>query len=225
MKLFLSGGGSEPYILDEKFMENVDKSKPMLYIPIAIDQKKHPFPECYKRIKKYFSEFNLKNIEMATDLRNLSRKDLDKFGSVYIGGGNTPYLLKELRESEFIKYLQSLMKKDIPLAGGSAGAIIFAKSIIPALSVDENKVGIKDFSALNKINGYELWCHYEPSMDKEIRDYIKKYNLNKILALPEQTGIFADDKIITVYGEKSAFVFDEIEKIEIKSGEKLIWKQ
>jgi len=219
MKLFLSGGSGEPFNLDKKFIESIDKSKKMLYIPIAIDTKQHPYPECLKWIKGYFSGFNFDNIEMITNLRKVSRQDLDKFGSVYIGGGNTPYLLKELKESGFYEHLKYLMEKDIPLGGGSAGAIIFAKTIIPCLSADENNVGLKEFDALNKIHNYELWAHYEPSMDKLINDFMNKYNLNKIIALPENCGIFINNEEMKIIGERSAFVFDSKGKREVKNGE------
>lgn len=219
MKLFLSGGSKRAFSLDKKFMEIVDKSKPMLYIPIAMDPKKHPYSECFEWIKRYFSEFNFSNIKMITNLKKIKRIDLDRFGSVYIGGGNTPYLLKELKESEFYEHLKYLIEKDIPLAGGSAGAIIFAKTIIPSLSDDENKVGLKDFSALNELQNYDLWAHYEPSIDNEVLKYIKKYNLKKIIALPEYCGVYANDREMQIIGEHSAWIFDSKGKREIKNGE------
>jgi dipeptidase E len=222
MKLFLSGGSGEPFNLDKKFMETIDKTKPLLYIPIAIDTKSHPYPECLKWIKRYFSGFKFTNIKMVTDLRKVSKKDLDKYGSIYIGGGNTPYLLKELKESGFYEYLKIIMNKDISIAGGSAGAIIFAKTIIPSLSCDENSVRLTNFDSFDKLNGYDLWAHYDPLMDKEIREYMKKYSLKKIIALPEKCGIYVDDDNKKIIGEFSAWVFDSKGKKELKNGDILI---
>ena len=221
MKLFLSGGGKKAFNLDKEFFKEISKKKPMLYIPIAIDTKRHPYPECLNWIKNYFSEFNFEEIEMITDLRKFKKEDLDKYGSVYIGGGNTPYLLKELKESGFYEHLKYFMEKDIPIAGGSAGAIIFARTIIPSLSADENKVRLKDFSALNKLNDYELWAHYEPSIDKEILEYMKKHNLKKIIALPEYCGVYVNNNEMQILGENSAWVFDENGKREIKANQKI----
>ena len=218
MKLFLSGGGSEPFILDKKFMQIIDKSKPMLYIPIAMNLQEHSYSECFEWIKNYFSGFKFSNIEMITDLKSILRKDLDRFGSVYVGGGNTPHLLKELKESGFYKHLEYLADKDIPLAGGSAGAIIFARTIIPSLSADENKVGLTDFSSLNKLQGYDLDAHYEPSMDSEINRYMKEYKIKKVIALPERCGVYVDNKTMKVFGDESAFIFDSKGKTEVKNG-------
>ena len=219
MKLFLSGGSKEAFILDKKFIESINKSKPMLYIPIAMNTKIHPYSECFEWIKKYFSEFNFSNIEMITNLKEIKKEDLNKFGSVYIGGGNTPYLLKELKETGFYEHLKYLIERNIPIAGGSAGAIIFAKTIIPSLSVDENKVGLKNFNALNKIQDYDLDAHYETSMDKEIRRYMKEYGIRKVIALPDYCGIYVNNEKMTIFGEHSAFIFDSNGKRKVKNGE------
>lgn len=219
MKLYLSGGGKRLFNLDDMFIQDIDKSKPLLYIPIAIDKIKHPYPECLEWIKKYFTKFGLGNIKMVTDLRKITEKDIEKYGSVYIGGGNTPYLLKEMRESGFLKILKQIIEKGIPVAGGSAGAIIHAKTIIPSLESDENKVRLIDFTAMNNLRGYEMDCHYEPSMDNSIRKYMKVNNMKKLIALPEYCGLFVDGEKIQVIGEHSAWVFNKDEKKEIKNRE------
>lgn len=211
----------EPFILDKMFADAIDKTKPLLYIPIAMPQEEHTFEECFVWMKNYFSKFNLRNIVMATDLRKISERDLDKFGGVYIGGGNTPYLLKELKESVFYEHLKTLIKKNVPLAGGSAGAIIFAKTIVPSLSTDENKVRLKDFNSLDKLQGWDLDAHYEISMDADIKGYMKEYNLKKVIALPERCGLFVEDKKMKIVGEISAWIFDSRGKREIKNGEEL----
>lgn len=221
MRLFLSGGSMEPFILDKMFMDAIDKSKPLLYIPIAMPPEEHSAEECFVWIKNYFSKFNFSNIMMVTDLKKISEKDLDKFGGVYIGGGNTPYLLKELKESGFYEHLKTLIKKDVPLAGGSAGAIIFAKTIVPSLSTDENKVKLKNFDSLDKLRGWDLDAHYVVSMDEEIRGYMEEYNLQKVIALPERCGLFVDGNKMKVIGELSAWAFDSKGKREVKNGEEL----
>lgn len=208
MRLFLSGGGSgeKSIELDKKFALSVDRKKPLLYIPIAIDKKKHPYSECLKWIRGTFNPLGLKNIELWTEEDIRKNNDLQRFGGVYIGGGNTFYLLKELRESGFLQKLENLIRNNTPVYGGSAGAIIHAKSIVPALSADPNDVKLKDFSAMNFIRGYNLWCHYEPSMGAEVKRYQEKYGM-KIVALPENCGLYVTDKKIEVVGPGSAFLF------------------
>lgn len=204
MKLFLSGGGGgeDSILLDKMFTQAVDTSKPILYIPIAIDKTKHPLSDCYNWLSSTLNPLGIDKIEMwdEKDIREKTNTDLEKFSGIYIGGGNTFYLLKELRESGFISKLENLINKDIPIYGGSAGAIIFAKTIISALSADHNDVGLTNFDALNKIKNYDLWCHYTGDMIPDILEYKDKYNLEKIIALPENAGLYITDEKIEEVG-------------------------
>ena len=125
--LFLSGGGSEKdsYLLDREFAKLL-KGK-LLYIPIAIDTKTHPFPECFKWIKSVFGQFGFSNIEMWTSVKDKTPDNLKEFDAVYIGGGNTFKLLKEFRDSGFDKLLVEFYRSGGHIYGGSAGAIILGK--------------------------------------------------------------------------------------------------
>src|SRR3989339_1430483 len=100
MKLFLSGGGSgnESEQIDAEFIKALDKTKPVLYIPIAIDTEKHPYGECLEWLKNNFQPFGFDNFVMWTeeDLKDKKMADFEQFGGIYIGGGNTFKLLKEL---------------------------------------------------------------------------------------------------------------------------------
>lgn len=223
MKLFLSGGGSgeQSIELDRKFADAVDKSKPILYIPIAIDKETHPYPDCLKWLTNALKPFGITKIELWTEkeIREKPERELEKFGGVFIGGGNTFYLLNELRESKFLPKLLNLIKNNVPIYGGSAGAIIFAKTITPALSADPNDVKLTDLRAMNLLSGYDFWAHYETSMESEVRSYQEEYGL-KIVGIPENCGLYADDKDIRVVGPGSAYLFGKKTR-EIKPGKKI----
>lgn len=218
MKLFLGGGGGkeDSIELDKKFVASLDLSKPLLYIPIAINTEKHPYSGCLEWFLDVFSPLGVKNIVMWVeyDLKQKQEEDFEQFSGVYIGGGNTPKLLKELKEFGTFEILKKLAEKDMPIYGGSAGAIIFAKTIIPALSADENFVGLTDFSAFNLIKDYDMWCHYSESLNPMIKSYTDKYNLKKIIAMPENAGLYVTENNIEVIGPGSVKIF---EREEIKT--------
>jgi dipeptidase E len=220
-ELFLSGGGNaeQSSQLDFEFSKLIDKSKPLLYIPIAIDPKKHPYPSCLKWIKDCLYKFGIKNIVMWTEegLKKAGESDFKKFSGVYIGGGNTFKLLKDLKEFGTLDILKKLAKKNVPLYGGSAGAIIMGFSILSASSEDKNEVSLKNFEAFNFVEGYDIRPHYKPSMDKDILRYQTENN-RKIIALPEDSGLYVSKKGMKVIGPGSAFIFYEIKR-EIKPGE------
>lgn len=204
MKLFLGGGGDreDSIEIDKKFVANLDLSKPLLYIPIAINTEKHPYSGCLEWLFGTLGPLGVKNIVMwvEDDLKQKKEEDFGQFAGIYIGGGNTFKLLKELKEFGTFEILRKLAEKNVPVYGGSAGAIIFAKTIIPALSADENNVGLTDFSAYNLINDYDMWCHYSESLDSVVIKYMEKFNLEKIIAIPENAGLFVTNESIETVG-------------------------
>lgn len=122
MKLFLTGGGSgvKSIEVDKKFLEAVDMSKPILYIPIAIDTTRHPYPGCLDWLKRNFTHFNFDNFIMWTEeeLKSKTEHDFEQFGGVYIGGGNCFKLLENLKEFGTFEILRSLALRGIPIYGG-----------------------------------------------------------------------------------------------------------
>lgn len=224
MKLFLGGGGGkeDSIELDKKFVASFDLSKPLLYIPIAINTEKYPYSGCVAWLSSVLGPLGVTNIVMwiEDDLRGKQEKDFEQFGGVYIGGGNTFKLLKELKEFGTFEILKKLAQKDIPIYGGSAGAIIFAKTVIPALSADENFVELTDFTALNLVNNYEIWCHYNESLDSLIKSYIDKYYLKKIIAIPENAGLYVIENI-QVVGPANVKIFEGEDIKEFKPGDSI----
>ncbi len=217
MKLFLGGGGGgkDSIELDKKFVASLDLSKPLLYIPIATNTAKYPYSGCVAWLESVLGPLGVSNIVMwaEEDLKTKTKKDFRQFGGVYIGGGNTYKLLKELREFGTFEILLDLAKEGVSIYGGSAGAIILAKTIIPAGFLDENKVGITDFFALNLVNEFDVWCHYSGNEDDAIRDYMTKFNIEKIIALPENGGIVVIDGVIESVGPGTVVAFDPTRRV------------
>ena len=223
MKLFLHGGGGgreDSVELDKKFVLALNLSKPLLYIPIAIDTNKYPYPKCLLWISDLLSPLGVSKIIMWTedDLKSKTKKDFEQFGGVFIGGGNTFKLLKELKDFGTFEILKNLAENDIPICGGSAGAIILSRTIIPALFADPNDIGLIDFFALNLLQDYDVWCHYNQSMDTDIKTYMKEYDLKKIIAIPEYAGLFMSEKGIEAVGPNVITLFSDKDKI-FKPGE------
>lgn len=212
MKLFLGGGGGgkDSFELDKKFVASLDLSKPLLYIPIATNTAKYPYSGCVAWLSGVLGPLGVKEIIMWTedDLKIKTKEDFSQFSGIYIGGGNTYKLLKELKEFGTLSILSMLAGEHMPIYGGSAGAIILAKTIIPAGFLDENKVGLTDFSSLNLVHDFDIWCHYAPSHDGVINKYMTDNGLEKVIAIPETAGLYVTEKTIEVVGPANVKVFD-----------------
>ena len=191
MKLLLSGGGEPDQVKPlDKYFANYVKDGKILYIPVAMD--KIPYDDCEKWFRETYAKYNLNNIEMCTNLKEIN--DLNNYKAIFIGGGNTFKLLKEIKESNFDIKLKDYLNNNGFIYGGSAGAIIFGKTIESAIHADKNTVNLKDLNGLNILDDYDVWCHYKET------DNLKDLN-RKTIVLYEESGILYDGKEIKTIGK------------------------
>ncbi len=224
-QIFLSGGGNanKTKRLDDIYMKAIPKSDKMLYIPIAMPTEIFSFGECFDWICAVFPKLGYSRIDMWTDLKNRSFNELKKYSGIYIGGGNTFSLLNDIRNSGFVKLLALYLKQGGIVYGGSAGAIIFGKSIMTAAfggDADKNNVGLRNFKGMDLVRGLSVQCHYTKNDDLEMFRFVKEFKSN-VLALPDETGIYSDDWKWKVVGDKSAYLFTIDHKVELKHGSEL----
>jgi len=205
-KLFLSGGGNEKqtYGIDEFLLKDV---KNILYIPVA--WKNNDFESCRNWFINAMEQHKKVEINMLTNLTK--SPDLKNYDAVYIGGGNTFKLLKEIRESGFDEKLLRYYDNGGKIYGGSAGAIIWGRDINIALicaDADVNDVNLKNTRGFDKLNGHDIQCHYENSQLKENQDFIRKTKA-PIIAIPEESALLVEDGKYGVIGTKSLTLITE----------------
>lgn len=206
MKLYLSGGGSgrQNLFAYNSYFNSIDKSKPILYVPLAMVTEE--YDDCYEWFKSEIGNFGVTNFEMIKSSKELSEKDLSKYNSIFIGGGNTYKLLQELQKNSNMKKIRNYLKNDGIIYGGSAGAIIFGKDIDCCRLVDSKLEG--DTKGFDYLNGYSLLCHLSKSYLKLNEKYLKEYcKENKVLFLPEEDVLLITDKNIKFIGDKKYCLF------------------
>jgi dipeptidase E len=206
-KLYLSGGGyaNQTYDADKIAFENV---KTILYIPFAWDRD-----PSYLSCKTWFEEMllmhNIKDYYLMTNPQE--NIDLEKFDMIYIGGGNTFKLLKELKESGLGKRIINYINNDGMVYGGSAGAIIFGKTINTATigdCSDENNVNLIDLNGFSLLN-FDIHCHYNKKDDNLIRKYINSNNKSVITISEESVVEVINGKVNRYLGNGIVKVFEK----------------
>ena len=215
MKLYLSGGGSgkQNHFAYINFFRIIDKSKPILYIPLAMESTM--YKSCYNWFKDEIKSYNFDKFEMVKSSLELSKLDLNNYSALFIGGGNTYRLLMELNKNDNISKIKKYLINGGIVYGGSAGAIIFGKDIDGCKLMDEkNDVNTE---GLNFINNYSLLCHFNNNNLKLNKKYLTTYSKkNKLLFLPEEDVLVISDNSIKIIGNHKYAIFNN-QKIAIHS--------
>ena len=204
MRVAFGGGGDaddERSVLDV-FGSWVGDGR-LLYVPIAADP---PFEPYLEWARTALAPSGISTITMATSaeqtIRELSRSD-----GVFISGGNTYALLHALRASGAERMLRRAAGNGCPVYGGSAGAILLGRDIDTARHNDRNVVGLADPAGLDLALGYSIWCHYVPSDDARIRDFVTTTR-HEAVAISERGGLSRIGSTIRVIGPEPARLFD-----------------
>ena len=133
-------------------------------------------------------------------LRVLPQSDL-----IYVSGGNTFYLLQELKRKGADKLIQREIRSGKPYIGESAGAMILAPSVEYVRLMDETQVApeLTSFAALGAITKYPL-PHYKSFPFAEIVENILATYGDRLPLVPitnHQAIIVRDSELTTVTKE------------------------
>ena len=172
-------------LLDNKNIEAIK----LLYITTAVDGESDPdkswVDEEYKTILDLgIKEENITEFKLDYDI------DFNKYDAIYMMGGNTFYLMKKIRENNWIDKIISAINNGIIYIGSSAGSEILSKSIETALGYDENNVNITDFTGLNIVDG--LVIPHSNRKQKFIEECKGKYS-DKIYTIEDKHGFIIID--------------------------------
>ncbi len=197
----LAGGGDAPdsVPLDEIFAGWLGQRGRLLYLPLAAAPKTDGYAQHRAWIDAVFAPLGVSVIQMWTDLTAREPAELEDFGGVYIGGGNTFTLLHLLRASGFDRALKHFALNGGAVYGGSAGAILLGADIASCERDDPNTVGLTDTRGLDLLAGHDLWCHYRPDQQEQVQAY-SHHSGRPLYALPERGGLCAQGGVIRSVG-------------------------
>lgn len=220
MQIFLNGGGDGIQTIEanKKLNEIIDHTKPLLYIPLAMESKK--YLSCFEWIKGELKDVDVPRIDMITSTEEIIQKDLYGYSAIFIGGGNTFKLLNDLKVSGAFEKIKEYILNNGIIFGGSAGAIIFGNNLKSCALDDENEVGLEDISGFDVLDGYSLLCHYTnrtKEKDEESKKYLMELSKKeKVIALPEEDTIFINNGNIEIIGTRPYYIFEDGNVTEIK---------
>lgn len=221
MRVFFCGGGSGNQTIEayKKLNEVIDHNKPILYIPLAMNSER--YDDCFEWICKELENVDIPSIKMVRSAYEITKENLFNYSAIFIGGGNTYKLLKELKSCEAFFKIKEYLDNDGIVFGGSAGAIILGDCIDTCKYADNNEVNLEDLMGFNTFNSFSFLCHFtNETLDKT--ELNRKYLLElskeeKIIALPEEITLYYEDGYFEVLGSGSYYIFEEGNMIEYNS--------
>lgn len=168
MQLILCGGGSgeQNILANQKLNEIIDHVRPLLYVPLAMDEYEHPYDSCYEWIQGELANVDIPSIEMVRTFEELASKKLQSYAAIFIGGGNTYKLLSGLKQSGAFDNIKNYINNGGIVIGGSAGAVIFGYDIDIIESMDPNNVELKDTKGFDVLQGVSIFPHYTNKKSK-----------------------------------------------------------
>lgn len=224
-QIYLSGGGNDQqsFPLDKFFFDTLPKNGRFLYVPVALREYKL-FSMANLWMKNLVALHNRTDIQFDTldSVSNKRFENIKSFDAIYIGGGNTWSLMKEIKESGFGEILIQYMKSVGRIYGGSAGAIILGKRI--DTNNDKNKVSWTNDAGLNLLNNYSIVCHFKYNEENRIKTWAQRNNL-PIICLTEETGLIVENGTAKCVGPKPCVIYESRgERLVINIGDTISLK-
>ena len=217
-KIIAIGGGGFIHQSDESLDQFVlDQSKKLSnkigFLATASKDDEKKISSFYKRFKDTDSELSHFNLTSNIDgfAEWLLKKDI-----IYVGGGNTFFMLEIWKKNNLDYVFKNAYEKGIILSGVSAGAVCWFEWILS----DSTGHGLKPLKGINLISGS---CTPHSSNIERINQFqfdIKNDKLPNGIAIDDGVAVvFIDGKPTEVYSSRKnhkAYYLDKNKKINLK---------
>jgi dipeptidase E len=217
-KIIAIGGGGFTHQLDQSLDQFViDKLKKtnnkIGFLATASKDDEKKINLFYKRFEN--TEFELSHFNLTTNINGFSEWIMSK-DLVYIGGGNTVFMLEIWRKNKLEHIFKEAYEKGIILSGISAGAVCWFDWILS----DAVGPGFNPLRGINLISGS---CTPHSSNIERINQFesdIKNNKLPQGIAIDDGVAVvFVDGKPTEVYSSRknhTAYFLNKDKKINLK---------
>lgn len=193
MKLFLTSAGLANKQISDAFLGLLDKPVgeiKVIFIPTASRYDDELF--FVEKSKQQLIDVGIKNI-IKLDLDHLVTDDELKGDIVYVCGGNTFYLMQQIRSSGFDQKLRNF---NGIYFGTSAGSVAAGPNIEVAGPWDDNDVNLGDTTGIGLVD-FAVIPHYQRK-EKQIVDSLRHRAEYKIIELTDDQAILSDGVTVKI---------------------------
>lgn len=204
MKLFLTSYLAGTKELAQKFLAQTDIQK-ILFIPTAANVEEYQgyVDEGIAALKEMGCVVAI--LDVATTPHNESVQAIKNSDCLCVSGGNTFFLLQELKRNGLLDLIKQKVQDGMPYIGESAGAIIACPDIAYNQIMDDKTVAteLTDYSGMGLVDYYVLPHNGEFPFVETTAQTIKVYG-EKINLIP-----LNNSQAVVVEGKKSAVLTEE----------------
>ncbi len=203
MKLFLCAYFAGVVdIFKHQIQPNVHGKK-VLFIPTAakVEEYNEYVDEAQIAFEKLGWQIQLLDISEASE--DEIKREMSKAEVLYVSGGNTFYLLSELKKKNLLPVIRSCIDLGMVYIGESAGAIIASQDISYISIMDDVVFGdnLGDFNALDIVE-FDVLPHYGEFPFKEAtQEILDTYgNALNLIPINNSEAIIVNDGEYTILG-------------------------
>lgn len=189
--------------ITKKYLSKMDSNK-IVFIPTAGNVEPYTgYIDEGVEMLKYLG-YELEIIDISKYDEDYLKNKLSKTECICISGGNTFYLLQELKKKNLIGLLYERIKEGLFYIGESAGAIIMSENIEYSQMMDDKSIAseLDDYTGVNVFEHYVLphigEYPFEESTQKILENYQDKISL---VAINNSEAILVNDSGYTVVCE------------------------
>ena len=187
--MILTSSLYESIELVKKFLDKNTESKKILFIPTATNVDE--YKKYIHLTQKVFEDFGyeVENFDVSIFSEEIAKEKLSEAKTVFISGGNTFYLLQELKRKNLTSYLKERIENGLLYIGESAGSVIAAPDIEYASIVDDKTLAteLDDYTGLNLVDFYIVPHFEEEPFVESSRNTVELYKDKLYLKLINNT--------------------------------------
>ena len=161
----------------KKFLNEKTESKKILFIPTATNVDE--YKKYIHLTQKVFEDFGyeVENFDISVFSEETVKEKISETKIIFFSGGNTFYLLQELKKKNLISYLRGKIENGLLYIGESAGSVITAPNIGYADIVDDKALAteLNDYTGLNLVDFYVVPHFEEEPFEESSRKVVELY--------------------------------------------------
>jgi dipeptidase E len=143
--------------------------------------------------------FKVINLDIAKEKKSEITRLFNNSDIVFFAGGNTFYLMQEIRKKRILGFIRNKIKQDLSYIGSSAGAAIVCPTIAYVKDIDDLKKApnLTSFNGLNSIRALIVPHKNDLYIKSKINSIKKKFPRYEIICLEDDEYVEIKNGILT----------------------------